>query len=71
MYLNNSLIFHGICNGTIGMVTDVNPLEDYSRIAFSVRGSLVDIDIYKHTYHFKSMEIIAVTPNSPSRILSP
>ncbi|EXX50623.1 PIF1-like helicase domain-containing protein [Rhizophagus irregularis DAOM 181602=DAOM 197198] len=52
MYLNNSLISHGICNGTIGVVTDVNPLEDYARIAFSIRGSLVDIDIYKHTHYF-------------------
>ncbi|CAB4377354.1 unnamed protein product [Rhizophagus irregularis] len=52
MYLNNSLISHGICNGTIGVVTDVIPLEDYARIAFSVRGSLVDIDIYKHTHYF-------------------
>ncbi|GES90087.1 Pif1-like helicase domain-containing protein [Rhizophagus clarus] len=52
MYLNNSLIFHGICNGTIGVVTDVNPTEGYARIAFSVRGSIIDIDIYRQTHYF-------------------
>ncbi|GET03473.1 AAA family ATPase [Rhizophagus clarus] len=52
MYLNNSLISHGICNGTIGVVTDVNPTEGYARIAFSVRGSIIDIDIYRQTHYF-------------------
>ncbi|GES95496.1 AAA family ATPase [Rhizophagus clarus] len=52
MYLNNSLISHGICNGTIDVVTDVNPTEEYARIAFSVRGSIIDIDIYKQTHYF-------------------
>jgi ATP-dependent exoDNAse (exonuclease V) alpha subunit len=42
-----------ICNGTIGVVTDVNPAEEYSRIAFSVRGSIIDIDIYKQTHYFE------------------
>ncbi|CAG8725741.1 9760_t:CDS:2, partial [Rhizophagus irregularis] len=37
MYLNNSLIEHGICNGTMGVITDVNPSEQIVRIAFSVR----------------------------------
>ena len=52
MYLNNSLIDQGICNGTIGIVTDLNLSEQYARIAFSVKGSIVDIDIYKHTHYF-------------------
>ncbi|GET00458.1 AAA family ATPase [Rhizophagus clarus] len=52
MYLNNSLISHGICNGTIGVVTNVNPTEGYARIAFSVRGSIIDIDIYRQTHYF-------------------
>ncbi|GBB94781.1 hypothetical protein RclHR1_02410027 [Rhizophagus clarus] len=52
MYLNNSLISHGICNGMIGVVTNVNPTEEYARIAFSVRGSIIDIDIYKQTHYF-------------------
>jgi ATP-dependent exoDNAse (exonuclease V) alpha subunit len=53
MYLNNSLISHGICNGTIGVITDVNPSDEYVRIAFSVRGSIIDIDIHKQTHYFK------------------
>ncbi|GBC08279.1 hypothetical protein RclHR1_00800006 [Rhizophagus clarus] len=52
MYFNNSLISHGICNGTIGVVTNVNPIEEYARIAFSVRGSIIDIDIYRQTHYF-------------------
>src|SRR5437764_1253087 len=69
MYLNNSLISHGICNGTIGVVTNVNP-EEYARIAFSVRGSIIDIDIYKHTHYFEINEIIAAVHSSPCRIAS-
>lgn len=49
MYLNNSLIEHGICNGTIGVITDVFPIERYVRIALSIRGSIIDVDIYEHT----------------------
>ncbi|CAG8534965.1 12161_t:CDS:2 [Rhizophagus irregularis] len=52
MYLNNSLIEYGICNGTIGVVTDVNPTDQYARVAFSVRGSLIDIDIYRQNHYF-------------------
>ncbi|CAB4412311.1 unnamed protein product [Rhizophagus irregularis] len=53
MYLNNSLIEHGICNGTMGVITDVNPSEQIVRVAFSVRGSIIDIDVYKHTHYFE------------------
>ena len=52
MYLNNSLIEYGICNGTIGVVVDVDPTNEYARVAFSVRGSVIDIDIYKQTHYF-------------------
>jgi hypothetical protein len=41
MHLNNSLMVHGICNGTIGVITDVDPQEECVRIAFSVKGSIV------------------------------
>ncbi|GBB85845.1 hypothetical protein RclHR1_01230008 [Rhizophagus clarus] len=37
MFLNNSFIEHGICN----------PSDECARIAFSVRSSIVDIDVYK------------------------
>jgi len=53
MYLNNSLINHGICNGTIGIITDVNSAEESIRVAFSIRGSIVDINIFKQTHYFQ------------------
>ena len=53
MYLNNSLFEQGICNGTIGVITDVNPENLSVRIAFSIRGSIIDIKIYKITHYFK------------------
>ena len=53
MYLNNSFIEQGICNGTIGIITDINHLEQYTWVAFSVKGSIIDIDIHKQTYYFK------------------
>jgi ATP-dependent exoDNAse (exonuclease V) alpha subunit len=54
MHLNNSLIAQGICNGTIGVITDVDPQDECARVAFSVKGSiLVDVDIYKLTHYFE------------------
>ena len=53
MYLNNSLIDQGICNGTVGVVTDVDLPEESVRIAFSVRGSIIDLDVHKHTHYFE------------------
>jgi len=52
MYLNNSLISQGICNGTVGIVTDVNILDQNVRVAFSIRGSIIDINICKQTHYF-------------------
>ena len=52
MYLNNSLIDQGICNGTVGVITDVDVQHRCVRVAFSVRGSLVDADIYKVIHYF-------------------
>ena len=45
MYLNNSLIDQDIYNGTVGVITDVDVPNECVRIAFSVRGSIIDIDI--------------------------
>jgi len=53
MYLNNSLIEYKICNGTIGIVTDINLSEQIIRVAFSVRGSIIDIDVTKQTHYFE------------------
>ena len=47
MFLNNSLIDDGIVNGTMGVITDVNLVEESAQVAFSIRGSLIDIDICK------------------------
>jgi ATP-dependent exoDNAse (exonuclease V) alpha subunit len=52
MYLNNSLIDQGICNGTVGVITDVDVQHRCVRVAFSVRGSLVDADIYEVIHYF-------------------
>lgn len=53
MYLNNSLMDQGICNGTIGIITDVDPIKESVRVAFSIRGSIVDININKQTHYFQ------------------
>ena len=53
MYLNNSLIEQEICNDTIGIITNINHVEQYVRIAFSVKGSIIDVDIYKQTHYFE------------------
>jgi ATP-dependent exoDNAse (exonuclease V) alpha subunit len=52
MYLKNNLIEHNICNGTVGVILDINldPLQ--VRIAFSVMGGIVDIGIKKETSTF-------------------
>ena len=44
---------HGICNGTIGIITDVDPLEPSVRVAFSIRGSIVDVNLHKQTHYFQ------------------
>ena len=53
MYLNNSLIEHGICNGTMGIITDIDLTDQSVRVAFSVKGSIIDIQIFKHTHYFE------------------
>ena len=52
MYLKNNLIDQNICNGTVGIITDIN-LEDLEvRSAFSVIGGIVGIGIKKETITF-------------------
>src|SRR3989337_2788824 len=53
MYLNNSIIDQGICNGTIGVITDIDIQEQSVQVAFSVEGAIIDINIYKHTHYFQ------------------
>ena len=53
MYLKNDLMDQNICNGTIGVVTDINLENLEVRIAFSVMGGIVDIGIKKETVTFQ------------------
>ena len=52
MYLKNDLIQQNICNGTIGIVTDIDLKALEVRIAFSVMGGIVDIGIKREIISF-------------------
>jgi ATP-dependent exoDNAse (exonuclease V) alpha subunit len=52
MYLKNDLMDQKICNGTIGIITDVDFSTQEVRVAFSVIGGIVDIGIKKHSVKF-------------------
>ena len=52
MYLKNDLSEHKICNGTIGIITDVDLKKLEVRVAFSVMGGIVDINIKRDTTTF-------------------
>jgi ATP-dependent exoDNAse (exonuclease V) alpha subunit len=52
MYLKNDLIQQNICNGTIGIVTDIDLKALEVRIAFSVMGGIVDIGIKRKIISF-------------------
>src|SRR5436190_901329 len=53
MYLKNNLIEQNICNGTVGVVTDINLENLEVRVAFSIIGGFVDIVIKKETVTFQ------------------
>jgi ATP-dependent exoDNAse (exonuclease V) alpha subunit len=52
MYLKNNLSEHKICNGTIGIITDIDLEKLEVRVAFSVVGGIVDITIKKDIASF-------------------
>ena len=52
MYLKNNLIEQKICNGTVGVITDIKLESLQVRVAFSVIGGIVDIEIKKETTTF-------------------
>ena len=54
MYLNNSLIKDGICNGTIGVITDLNKQQPSVQIAFCVHGAIIHKWIIRETAYFYS-----------------
>jgi ATP-dependent DNA helicase PIF1 len=53
MYLKNDLMDKNICNGTVGIVTDIDLENLEVRVAFSVVGGIVDIVIKKETVTFQ------------------
>ena len=63
MYLKNNLIEQKICNGTVGVITDIKLESLQVRVAFSVIGGIVDIEIKKETTTF----IIDGKPSSRSQ----
>ena len=52
MFLNNSLIEHGICNGTIGIITDLDDDQTNVQVAFCIRGAIVHKWVTKQTAYF-------------------
>ncbi|CAG8562638.1 14744_t:CDS:2 [Acaulospora morrowiae] len=48
MYLKNDIMEQNVCNGTIGVITDINISCFEVRIAFSVIGGIVDVGIKRH-----------------------
>ncbi|PKB94715.1 hypothetical protein RhiirA5_438178 [Rhizophagus irregularis] len=46
MFLNNKYIDKQICNGTIGIVTDMNKEQEIVRVAFCINRGIVDVEIY-------------------------
>ncbi|CAB4413183.1 unnamed protein product [Rhizophagus irregularis] len=70
--LNNFLIEDDICNSTIGIITDINHAEQYVRVAFSVRGSIIEVNIYTNTPTIlPSTEIVPIGPSLRSKTVSP
>ena len=52
MFLNNSMINEGICNGTIGVITDIDKSVPNVQIAFCVRNAIIHKIITKQTSYF-------------------
>jgi hypothetical protein len=54
MYLNNSLSKDGICNGTIGVITDLNKQQPSVQVAFCVHSAIIHKWITRETAYFYS-----------------
>ena len=52
MFLNNKHIKKQICNGIIGVVTDVDKTREVVRVAFCINGGIVDIELQPEPAHF-------------------
>ena len=44
-FLNNQHFDKGICNGTIGVVTDVDREHLTTRVAFAVQNGIIDLEV--------------------------
>jgi DNA replication protein DnaC len=52
MYLNNTLFSHGICNGSIGIVTSVDPQQKKCTVLFSCQDSFKEIEVTPKYHSF-------------------
>ena len=52
MYLNNSLIEKGICNGTVGIITDIDRNTLSIKVAFCIHSGIVHHWISSQTSYF-------------------
>src|SRR5215204_1712816 len=52
MYLNNNMVKKGICNGTVGVIADIDRTQDLVRIVFCINGGVIDLEISKYTSKF-------------------
>lgn len=52
MFLNNKHKEKQICNGTIGVVTDIDKAKEIVRVAFCINGGIVDVEIELESTHF-------------------
>ena len=52
MYLKNLKSNTNICNGTIGVITDVNTDTNSVRVSFSIPNGIIDLEVKPETDHF-------------------
>jgi ATP-dependent exoDNAse (exonuclease V) alpha subunit len=52
MYLNNSKANFKVCNGTIGIITDVDIETNSVKVSFNVPGGIIDMNIKPDTNYF-------------------
>jgi len=52
IFLNNKYIKKQICNGTIGIVTDIDKVKETVRVAFCINGGIIDVEVESEPTHF-------------------
>ncbi|CAJ0633368.1 6744_t:CDS:2 [Entrophospora sp. SA101] len=43
------MVEKGICNGTVGVIADIDHTQDLVRIVFCINGGIIDLEISKYT----------------------